>query len=79
MAADLLDRIAGRIEINPKQTALLGEIRRLLAEGEPAKIGRVQALAETTAGQEVARRARDLRRTRQSHERSDRPTDQRRH
>jgi hypothetical protein len=66
ISIDLLDRLEGRIEANPQQVALLGEIRRLLTQGGPIKVrlpeGKPAAIS--THQVEVARRARDIRRTR---------------
>jgi pimeloyl-ACP methyl ester carboxylesterase len=61
---DLLARLEGKIEANPKQTALLGDIRRLLTPDRPitAKV----AAEQSAAAYEAARRARDIRRTRPS-------------
>ncbi|MGO4573320.1 DUF3141 domain-containing protein [Microvirga sp. 2TAF3] len=72
---DLLDRLEGRIEANPKQIALLGEIRRLLsrdgsdgeATGSPItepKAEPPKQLRPLAVKQESARRARDNRRAR---------------
>jgi hypothetical protein len=75
---DLLDRVEGRIEANAKQTALLGEIRRLLSDngtGGKAKaelISVIPAEDQAQSHPEVAakpgshRRLRDHRRTRAS-------------
>ncbi|MFL4998353.1 MAG: DUF3141 domain-containing protein [Microvirga sp.] len=75
---DLLDRVEGRIEANAKQTALLGEIRRLLPDngtGGKAKAELISVtLAENQAEgrpkaavkQQSTRRASDTRRTRPS-------------
>jgi pimeloyl-ACP methyl ester carboxylesterase len=61
---DLLARLEGKIEANPKQTALLGDIRRLLTPDRPitAKV----AAEQSAAAYEAARRAREIRRTRPS-------------
>jgi hypothetical protein len=75
---DLLERVEGRIEANAKQTALLGEIRRLLpesstkgnAKGEPITVSVVENHAEgrpeAAVKQQSTRRASDTRRTRPS-------------
>jgi pimeloyl-ACP methyl ester carboxylesterase len=61
---DLLARLEGKIEANPAQTALLGDIRRLLTPDRPitAKV----AAEQSAAAYEAARRAREIRRTRPS-------------
>jgi pimeloyl-ACP methyl ester carboxylesterase len=61
---DLLARLEGKIEANPKQTALLGDIRRLLTPDRPitAKV----AAEQSAAAYEAARRAREIRRMRPS-------------
>ena len=60
--ADLLDRIEGHIEANPKQTALLGEIRRLLAPNGPITVKSAEHIARAAKNEvEVARRASHLR------------------
>ena len=59
---DLLDRIEGHIEANPKQTALLGEIRRLLAPNGPITVKSAEHIARAAKNEvEVARRASHLR------------------
>jgi pimeloyl-ACP methyl ester carboxylesterase len=58
---DLLARLEGKIEANPKQTALLGDIRRLLTPDRPIT---AKVAAEQSAAYEAARRAREIRRTR---------------
>jgi hypothetical protein len=75
---DLLDRVEGRIEANPKQIALLGEIRRLLSEnGTGGKVkaelitvplaeGQAQPHPGVAAKPGSHRRPRDHRRTRAS-------------
>jgi pimeloyl-ACP methyl ester carboxylesterase len=60
---DLLARLEGKIEANPKQTALLGDIRRLLTPDRPIT---AKVAAEQSAAYEAARRAREIRRTRPS-------------
>jgi pimeloyl-ACP methyl ester carboxylesterase len=73
---DLLDRVEGRIEANPKQITLLGEIRRLLAEdgaggdatGEPITVTSVETPPEvrheTIVNKGSNRRSSGTRRTR---------------
>ena len=60
---DLLDRLEGRIEANPKQAALVGEIRRLLGRGGPTTATPEEHPA-TLLKHEVARRVRDIRHAR---------------
>ncbi|MBB4042074.1 pimeloyl-ACP methyl ester carboxylesterase [Microvirga flocculans] len=73
---DMLDHLEGRIEANPKQLAVMDEIRRLLAEDETADKTNVDPITVTLVEREVenrpgrvakhgsARHARDNRRTR---------------
>jgi len=75
---DLLDRLEGRIEANAKQTALLGEIRRLLPEDSTGGKAKAELITVTLAEnqaegrpkaavkQQSTRRASDNRRTRPS-------------
>jgi pimeloyl-ACP methyl ester carboxylesterase len=75
---DLLDRLEGRIEANAKQTALLGEIRRLLSDNGTGGKAKAELITVTLAENqsqshpEMAakpgshRRPRDHRRTRAS-------------
>jgi hypothetical protein len=59
MTLELLNRLEGRIEANEKQTALLAEIRRLVAQGSEIVL---QPKRPARAGkQDVVRRARSLR------------------
>jgi len=73
---DLLERVEGRIEVNEKQVALLGEIRRLLSDEDTGRKVKAEPISVTLAEnqpevrpeavvrQGSARHARDTRRTR---------------
>ncbi|MBZ6075917.1 DUF3141 domain-containing protein [Microvirga puerhi] len=63
-ALELLKRLEGRMEANDKQLAMLGEIRRLLAESKPVAVGRAGDYRR--AEHSVARRRRGNQHTRAS-------------
>jgi hypothetical protein len=77
MLLELIDRLEGQIEINPKQVTLLSEMRRLLAEGEPDGEMKSEPITVTLLERDASdrtearvkqgstRRASDNRRTRQ--------------
>jgi hypothetical protein len=65
LTLDLLDRLESKIEASPQQTALLGEIRRRLAQGEAITVRPTAHLARSVK-HEIARRTRNSRRTRPS-------------
>jgi Protein of unknown function (DUF3141) len=50
---DLLDRVEGRIEANAKQTALLGEIRRLLSDNGTGGKAKAELITVTMAEDQV--------------------------
>jgi hypothetical protein len=50
---DLLDRVEGRIEANDKQTALLGEIRRLLSDNGTGGKAKAELITVTMAEDQV--------------------------
>ena len=47
---DLLDRLEGRIEANEKQVTLLGEIRRILSDGETGGKPKIELIKATLRG-----------------------------
>ena len=61
---DLLDRLEGKIESDPTQAALLGEIRHLLAQGRPIEMGAAESIAGKTVQHGNAGPMRESRRTR---------------
>ena len=61
---DLLDRLEGKIESNPTQTALLGEMRHLLAQGRPSDKRKSESIARRTIKHGNAAAAAESRRTR---------------
>jgi Protein of unknown function (DUF3141) len=66
LTLDLLDRLESKIEANPKQAALVGEIRHLLGRDGPITRPTDDRSAKLVKHDEVTHRARDTRRTRPS-------------